>query len=43
LFELLAANTIHPRIADRIALDEVPDAHRRIEAGGLTGKIIICP
>jgi len=43
LFELLAANTIHPQIADRIALDQVPDAHRLIEAGGLTGKIMICP
>ena len=43
LFELLAANTIHPRIAERIGLDGVADAHRRIEAGGITGKIVICP
>ena len=43
LFELLVAKTIHPRIAERIGLDGVADAHRRIEAGGLTGKIVICP
>jgi len=43
VFALLAAHTIQPRIADRIALDDVADAHRRLEAGGLTGKIIISP
>jgi len=43
LFKLLAAKTIQPRIAERIGLDGVADAHRRIEAGDMTGKIIICP
>jgi len=43
LFELLAEGKIHPRIAERIQLSDVPDAHRRIEAGGLDGKIVICP
>ncbi|MEO7736182.1 MAG: medium chain dehydrogenase/reductase family protein [Kofleriaceae bacterium] len=43
LFALLAADAIHPRIAKRIALDAVADAHRQLEAGGLTGKIILCP
>ena len=43
LFELLREGRIHPRIAERIGLREVPDAHRRIEAGGLDGKIVICP
>ena len=43
LFQLLAERAIHPRIAERIGLAGVPDAHRRIEAGGLTGKIVICP
>jgi NADPH:quinone reductase-like Zn-dependent oxidoreductase len=35
--------TIHPRIVERIGLDGVADAHRRIEAGRMTGKIVICP
>ena len=43
LLELLAQGWIHPRIAERIQLSDVPDAHRRIEAGGLDGKIVICP
>jgi len=43
LFALLAAGALHPRIADRITLDQVADAHRRLEAGGLTGKLILCP
>lgn len=43
LFGLLAQGWIHPRIAERIQLNDVPDAHRRIEAGGLDGKIVICP
>jgi len=42
LFELLCQGRIHPRIAERIELSDVPDAHRRIEAGGLDGKIMIC-
>jgi NADPH:quinone reductase len=43
LFELLAQGRIHPRIAGRIGLADVADAHRRIEKGGLDGKIVICP
>jgi len=43
LFAMLAAGTIHPRIAERISLEEVPDAHRRVEAGGLEGKLVLCP
>lgn len=43
LLALLAARAIQPRIADRITLDEVADAHRRLEAGGLAGKLILCP
>jgi hypothetical protein len=30
-------------VAERINFDEVPDAHRRLEAGGLEGKIVLCP
>jgi NADPH:quinone reductase len=43
LFALLASDAIHPRIADRISLDEVADAHQRLEAGGLEGKLVLCP
>ena len=27
----------------RITFDEVSDAHRRLEAGGLEGKLVLCP
>ena len=43
LFGLLATGAIRPRIAERISLDEVAEAHRRIEAGGLEGKLVLCP
>ena len=43
LFGLLAAGTIRPRVAERISFDEVTEAHRRLEAGGLEGKLILCP
>jgi NADPH2:quinone reductase len=43
LFDLLATGAIRPRVAERIAFDEVPDAHRRLEAGGLEGKLVLCP
>lgn len=43
LFGLLATHAIRPRVAERISFDEVADAHRRIEAGGLEGKLVLCP
>jgi NADPH:quinone reductase-like Zn-dependent oxidoreductase len=43
LFELLRRGEIKPRVAERIGFDEVADAHRRLEAGGLEGKIVLCP
>lgn len=43
LFSWLAAGEIDPRIESRIQLEDVPDAHRRLEAGGLQGKIVITP
>lgn len=43
LFGLLATGTVRPRVADRISFDEVPEAHRRLEAGGLEGKLVLCP
>ena len=43
LLGLLATHAIQPRVAERISFDEVIDAHRRIEAGGLVGKLVLCP
>ena len=43
LFALLAGGDIHPRVAERISLDEVAEAHRRLEAGDLEGKLVLCP
>ena len=43
LFGLLKNGKIHPRVAERISFEQVPDAHRRLEAGGLEGKIVLCP
>jgi NADPH:quinone reductase len=43
LFRLLAAKAVRPRIEERIGLEGVANAHRRLEAGGVTGKIVICP
>jgi NADPH:quinone reductase len=43
LFGLLAAGAIRPRVAERIFFDKVQEAHRRLEQGGLEGKLILCP
>ena len=43
LFGLLESGAIRPRVAERISLDEVAGAHRRLEAGGLDGKLVLCP
>lgn len=43
LFALLASGAIQPRVASRIPLDDVVEAHRRLEAGGLEGKLVLCP
>jgi NADPH:quinone reductase len=43
LFGLLAAGTIRPRIAKRISFDEVAEARRRLEAGSLEGRLVLCP
>jgi hypothetical protein len=34
---------IEPRVAERITLDAVADAHTRIERGGLERKIVLVP
>jgi NADPH:quinone reductase-like Zn-dependent oxidoreductase len=43
LFGLLATRAIQPRVADRISFDEIVEAHRRLEEGGLAGKLVLCP
>ncbi|PWT83260.1 MAG: oxidoreductase [Acidobacteria bacterium] len=43
LFGLLQARAIRPRIAERISFDKVAEAHRRLEAGGLDGKLVLIP
>jgi NADPH:quinone reductase-like Zn-dependent oxidoreductase len=43
LFGLLATSAIRPHVAERISFDEVAEAHRRLEAGGLEGKLVLCP
>jgi NADPH:quinone reductase len=43
LFGLLATGAIRPRVAARISFDQVAKAHRRLEAGGLDGKLVLCP
>jgi NADPH2:quinone reductase len=43
LCELVATGAIRPRVAERISFDEVAEAHRRLEAGGLEGKLVLCP
>jgi NADPH:quinone reductase-like Zn-dependent oxidoreductase len=43
LFGMLASRAIRPRVAERISFDEVAEAHRRLEAGGLEGKLVLCP
>jgi NADPH2:quinone reductase len=43
LFRLLETRAIRPRVAERISFDEVAEAHRRLETGGLDGKLVLCP
>ena len=43
LFGLLATRAIRPRVAERISFDAVAEAHRRLETGGLEGKLVLCP
>jgi len=43
LLGMLKRGEINPRVAERIALDGVADAHARIERGGLEGKIVLVP
>ena len=42
LYAMLAARVVRPRVARRISFDEVAEAHARVEAGGLDGKLVLC-
>jgi NADPH:quinone reductase len=43
LFAMLSRGEVRPRIAQRISFDGIVEAHRRLEAGGLDGKLVLCP
>ena len=43
LFGLLSKGRIKPKVAERITFADVPNAHRRLETGGLEGKLVLCP
>lgn len=43
LFKLLQEHRIFPAIAERIGFDGVAEAHRQLEAGGVPGKLVLCP
>jgi len=43
LFELLQRGAIQPTIAERLPLEQVREAHIRLERGGLSGKLVLEP
>jgi NADPH:quinone reductase-like Zn-dependent oxidoreductase len=43
LISMLSRGEIKPRVADRIQLGAVAEAHQRLERGGLEGKIVLVP
>lgn len=43
LFDLLRAGAIHPVVIDRLPLSAAREVHRRIDSGGLGGKIVLQP
>jgi NADPH:quinone reductase-like Zn-dependent oxidoreductase len=43
LLDLLQRGEIKPWIGERIGFGDVEDAHRRLEAGGVHGKIVLVP
>jgi NADPH:quinone reductase len=43
LFKLLQQGRIKPKVAERISFEQVIDAHKRLETGGLEGKLVLCP
>lgn len=43
LIDLLASGTIQPRVALRLPMSEVAEAHRLLEGGDVIGKILLVP
>jgi len=43
LFGWLDEGAIQPRVDERLTLNEIADAHARLEAGGLSGKLVVFP
>ena len=43
LFGLLERGEIDPQVSEELTFDQVADAHARLEAGGLTGKLVLRP
>lgn len=43
LFQLLSERRIEPRVAQRVTFDQVIEAHRQLDVGGLEGKLVLCP
>lgn len=43
LVEQVAAGRLRTRVADTLPLTEAADAHRRVLAGGLRGKVVLTP
>lgn len=43
LLQLLEDDEIQPRISERIGVEQIAEAHERIERGGLDGKIMYVP
>jgi NADPH:quinone reductase-like Zn-dependent oxidoreductase len=41
LFAMLERREIHPEVEERLPLTEAAEAHRRVEAGGLQGKLVL--
>src|SRR5271165_1241689 len=43
LFGLLRDRAVHPAVVDRLPLEAASEAHARVDAGGLGGKIVLMP
>ena len=43
LFEQLRQGAVDPEVAQVVGLDELTEAHRRLEEGGLNGKLVLDP
>jgi NADPH:quinone reductase len=43
LLDLLRDRLIQPHVAERVSFEDIADAHRRLEEGGLVGKVVLTP